>query len=101
MPYEIIRQIRASAHALDKETMLCLILYFSKGNFKVREGIHRGYGTIPVWNNNWVDSIRLIPSHRIFPDSEGLSFTFSATVAYRILIWILSEMSGPNKNIFE
>jgi len=101
MPYEIIRQIRASAHALDKETMLCLILYFSKGNFEVREGIHRGYGTIPVWNNNWVDSIRLIPSHRIFPDSEGVSFTFSATVAYRILIWILSEMSGPNKNIFE
>lgn len=101
MPYEIIRQIRASAHALDKETMLCLILYFSKGNFEVREGIHQGYGTIPVWNNNWVNSIRLIPSHRIFPDSEGISFTFSVTVAYRILIWILSEMTGPNKNIFE
>ena len=100
MPYEIIRQIRASAHALDKETMLCLIMYFSKGNYEMRQGIYIGYGTIPVWNGNLVDSIRLLPSHVMFPDADGVSFTFSATVAYRILMWLTAESFGPNKNIF-
>ena len=100
MPYEIIRQIRASAHALDKETMLCLIMYFSKSNYEMRQGIHVGYGTIPVWNGNLVDSIRLIPSHAMFSDADGVSFTFSATVAYRILMWLAAESFGPNKNIF-
>ena len=100
MPYEIIRQIRASSHALDKETLTCLILYFSNGNFEIREGVYTGYGTIPVWNSNLVDSIRLIPSHTIFPDSDGVSFTFSITTAYRILMWLASETIGPNKDIF-
>lgn len=100
MPYEIIREIRASAHALDKETMLCLIMYFSKSNCEMRQGVHVGYGTIPVWNGNLVDSIRLIPSHAMFSDADGVSFTFSATVAYRILMWLAAESFGPNKNIF-
>lgn len=100
MPYEIIRQLRSSSHALDRDTMVCLILYFSKENFEIRDGIYTGYGTIPIWNNNLIDSIRLIPSHTIFPDGDGLSFTFSVTVAYRILMWIVSEMFGPNRNIF-
>ena len=47
-------RIRASAHTLDKETMLCLIMYFSKGNYEMRQGIHTGYGTIPVWNGDLV-----------------------------------------------
>ena len=100
LPYEIIRQIRVSSHALDKETLTCLILYFSNGNFEIREGVYTGYGTIPVWNGNLVDSIRLIPSHTIFPDSDGVSFTFSITTAYRILMWLAPEIMGPNKDIF-
>ena len=72
----------------------------SNGNFEIREGVYTGYGTIPVWNGNLVDSIRLIPSHTIFPDSDGVSFTFSITTAYRILMWLVSETIGPNKDIF-
>jgi len=100
MPYEIIRQIRVSAHALNKETMLCLILYFTKGNFEIKPGIYTGYGTIPVWNGMIRDSIRLIPSHITFPDSDGISFTFSITVAYRIMMWLLPETVGPNSQKF-
>lgn len=100
LPYEIIRQIHVSSHALDKEKLTCLILYFSNGNFEIREGVFTGYGTIPVWNGNLIDSIRLIPSHTIFPDSDGVSFTFSITTAYRILMWLAPETMGPNKDIF-
>lgn len=100
MPYEIIRQLRASAHALDKETLTCLLMYFSKGNFEIREGIHTGDGCIPVFNNNPVDTIRLLPSHRFFSDMDGTSFTFSVTVAFRIIVWLLANMSGSNVNMF-
>ena len=100
MPYEIIRQLRASAHALDKETLTCLLMIFSKGNFEIREGIHTGDGCIPVFNNNPVDTIRLLPSHRFFSDMDGTSFTFTVTVAYRIIVWLLANMSGSNANMF-
>jgi hypothetical protein len=101
MPYEIIRQLRASAHALDKVTLTCLLMYFTKGNFEIRVGIHTGDGCIPVFNNNPVDTIRLLPSHYFFTEAEGVSFTFSVTVAVRIIVWLLANMSGPNQNLFQ
>lgn len=100
MPYEIIRQLRVSAHALNKETLTCLLMYFSRGNFEIREGIHTGDGCIPVFNNNPVDSIRLLPSHRFFSDMDGTSFTFSVTVAYRITVWLVANMTGSNTYMF-
>ena len=99
-PYEIIREICKAAHALDKETLTCLLMYFSKGNFEIREGIHTGDGCIPVFNNNLVDTIRLLPSHRFFSDMDGTSFTFSVTVVYRIFVWLLANMNDPNANMF-
>jgi hypothetical protein len=101
MPYEIIRLLRASAHALDKLTLTCLLMYFTKGNFEIRAGVHTGDGCIPVFNNNPIDTIRLLPSHRFFSEGEAVSFTFSVTVALRIIVWLLANMSGPNQNLFQ
>ena len=99
--YESSKDIMKSIHAPEIKILHYMFLYFSNGNLEILEGIHEGNGCIPVWNNDIVDTIRLIPSNNYFNSkNKNISFTFSVTVVYRILIWLFSEMIGPNHEIY-
>jgi len=101
MLFEDSRKIRASAHALEREIQIRLLMYFSRDNLKTHKGVHVGDGCIPVFNNNLIDTLRLIPSHQFFSNPDGISFSFSTTVAHHILTHITANMIGHNENMFQ
>ena len=92
-PYEILKTLRVSGHALDITTMICLQSLFKTATLYT--GVREGINCYPVFYGDLKNTIRLLPCDT-FRESGGVSFTYQSTVTYRLMCWLVADMIGPN-----